>query len=290
MKLNTIKILLAITRNFLHKIRFTTLLRKIFRFTERGGHRLSELSIEKNAKLAVDIFKLFHPYLPNLKNKIGLEIGPGENIGVAYSFLKHGASHISLIEKFDSINLNKNMIKILDKIDSFFPNKPNINKERLLKDKKLTVEISLFEETYFPSNTYDFIYSNDVMEHISDSNLIFKKAKYVLKNQGIFINNIDLSGHNIFSNPKRPLDFLTCPDWLWSLMFSNIETTNRIRLNEFMNSAKRNGFKLLEVKPIIKIDLNYIKEIQPYLLDRYKEIDVKELEIIQCLLVTQKIN
>jgi hypothetical protein len=102
------------------------------------------------------------------------------------------------------------------------------------------------------------------------------------------INNVDLAGHNTFSNPDRPLDFLTCPDWLWKLMHSHVVTTNRVRLPDYMRFAKDAGLEVLEVQELLHAPPTHIQEIRPRLLRRYQTLSDAELAPIQCNFVLEK--
>jgi hypothetical protein len=99
------------------------------------------------------------------------------------------------------------------------------------------------------------------------------------------VNNVDLAGHNVFSNPERPLDFLTCPDWLWELMHSHIVTTNRVRLPEFIQFAKDAGLEVLETEELARATPAHLEEIRPRLQRKYKTLTDDELAPIQCNLV-----
>jgi SAM-dependent methyltransferase len=135
----------------------------------------------------------------------------------------------------------------------------------------------------------DFAYSNDVFEHVADVSSAMRAIYSALKPGGRFVSSIDLRGHNAFNNPKRPLDFLTCPDWLWSVMFSHIATTNRVRAHEFVSAAMAAGFAIRSSEALVVADRGYVDAVRPHLLSRYQDLPIGELDILQLLLVADRV-
>jgi SAM-dependent methyltransferase len=131
----------------------------------------------------------------------------------------------------------------------------------------------------------DLVYSNDVMEHVDDPGAVYRAAHRLLRPGGRFVSNVDLSGHNAFSSMERPLDFLTCDDRLWRLMFSNVTTTNRVRFHEHLDAARAAGFDVSEVKVVRRADPAYLAALRPHLLPRYRDLPDDDLGVVQCVIV-----
>ena len=153
-----------------------------------------------------------------------------------------------------------------------------------LDPARLEHKVGLFEKRGLPEPV-DFIYSNDVMEHVDDPATIFRCAFNALKPNGKFVNNIDLAGHNAFSNAAQPLDFLTCPDWLWSLMFSHVVTTNRVRYSEFLRCATAAGFEVAKEDVLVRAAPDYLRQVRPDFIERYRKLMDEDLGVIQSRLV-----
>lgn len=143
-------------------------------------------------------------------------------------------------------------------------------------------------QSYDAAEPLDFIYSNDVMEHVADPRAVFRTALRLLKPGGVVVSNIDLGGHNVFANSERPLDFLTCPDWLWNLMFSHVATTNRVRLPEFVEAAIAVGLRTNRLDVLRRADVDYLASLRPHLLPRYGSLPDLDLLPVQCVLVSVK--
>jgi SAM-dependent methyltransferase len=189
-----------------------------------------------------------------------MEIGPGDNLEVAAICLARGAREMVVVEKYSKIQERHEGIKVFrqdaEKIDLSAP--------------------------------VDFAYSNDVLEHVSDVRAAMRSVYAALTPGGKFTNSIDLRGHNCFSRPHEPLDFLTCPDWLWRLMFSNIVTTNRVRASEFVEAARAAGFKSLTAEATAVADPGYLRSVKPRMLPRYRNLPDADLATVQMRLVLQR--
>jgi len=231
------KIIIAILRNFAHKVHLSKLIRKIFRLKQRGGVRWQERSLDGNISHILYIFNLFFEHISTTDGKVGIEIGAGDNYGVSFCFLKSGAQKMYAVERYESLSFNEWNKTLMQHLEPKIEEDLNKSGSRVMT-KVGERDIHIINEQFehidvVEHNSVDFIVSNDVMEHVNDHVAVFQKASQFLKKGGLFINNIDLAGHNAFSNIERPLDFLTCPGWLWNLMFSSIVTTNRVRMFEF---------------------------------------------------------
>jgi len=285
-------------RNQAHRFKIDAVIRKLANRRQHGGMRWNERPMEENIEHIMTIFLQMQKHIEAVQGKVGIEIGPGDNVGVAYCFLKLGCKKIYAIEQFPSIIVNKRLLNTFEHIDERFKSAgmpsyclaSDIIQEEVghysFQPDRLIVTQTIFEDASI--EPVDFIYSNDVLEHIANPRKVFQKAYQILKTDGIFVNSIDLAGHNVFSNPLRPLDFLTCPDWLWELMFSHIVTTNRLRLSDFVQAAKAAGFQIKRENVLLQTNAEYLNTIRPHFLPRYRQLPDADLTTVQCLLAAQK--
>jgi SAM-dependent methyltransferase len=226
----------------------------------RGGHRTALWTPAQRRAHAAGIFSTLSPHLGSLHFRTGLEIGPGDNLEVCRLCLAAGCQRMYAVERFAG---------------------PAKDEERVIFVR------SQIEETKLPE-AVDFAYSNDVFEHVDDVPGAMKAIFDSLRPGGRFVNNIDLRGHNVFNDSRRPLDFLTCPDWLWSLMFSHIVTTNRVRVHEFVHAARSAGFTVLKSEALVTADTSYLRELRAHLLPRYRRLPDDDLGVLQLLLVLER--
>jgi SAM-dependent methyltransferase len=206
------------------------------------------------------IFATIAPHLPDCNGKIGLEVGPGDNLEVCRLFLDSGAIRMIAVERYAIPMPDDDRTVVLHQ-----------DIERIQIEKQV-----------------DFAYSNDAFEHVSDVSLAMQAVYRSLRPGGRFVCNVDLRGHNVFNNPQRPLDFLSCPDWLWRLMFSHIATTNRVRVHQLVRAATDAGFSVLSAECLAKADNEYLRQVRPHLLSRYGQLPDQELEVVQFLLTLER--
>jgi len=207
-----------------------------------------------------------------VRGKNGVEIGPGDSLATAYHLLTCGAERMYGVEKLASINAERNE-KLCAEIGGSYAH-------------RLHQVQSLFED-FRPDVPVHFIYSHDVIEHVVPAP-VFRHAFDILEPGGDFVHSVDLTGHGVFYNPQRPLDFLTCPDWAWPLLFSAMETTNRVRWSELMELAAATGFDVVRAHPVRRVSAEYLASIRPHLLPRYRRLAAADLAVMQCELHLRK--
>lgn len=290
------QLLKAVAINQSKRLGITALIQRVRGGRHRGGEDWSERDLAAHVDHVVGIFEGVAPAIGDPTGKIGVELGPGDDVAVAYCFLKAGAKKMYTIERFDSMRLDARAKQLFEALDECLPKLTNVRTSDVMRESggritldgaRLEHRVELFEEASF-NEPIDFAYSNDVMEHVDNPATVYDAAHRVLRPGGCFVNNIDLAGHNAYSNPKRPLDFLTCPDWLWSLLSSHIVTTNRVRYSEFVATARANGFDVAKEDVIIKADPHYLRELRPKLLERYRRLSDDDLSVVQVRLVTSR--
>lgn len=245
------RILVAILRNLAHAV---------LGGIRRGGHRTTVWSEQERRAHGESIHKTLAPYVGDVSGQVGLEIGPGDNLEVCQQFLGAGSERMIAVERYS---------------------KPSSNDGRLAVLRAPIESMALHEEV-------DFAYSNDAFEHVADVPASMKAIYAALRPGGRFVSSIDLRGHNVFHKPGRSLDFLTCPDWLWKMMFSHIATTNRVRAHEFIDAATAAGFTVKRAEALAVADQAYVERIRPHLLPRYQGLSSQELAILQFLLVVER--
>lgn len=245
------KIVAAVLRNQAHRLIGGAL---------RGGHCTSAWPEAERRTHAEEIWATLSPYLGPVHGQTGLEVGPGDNLSVCVHCIERGATRMYAVEQYAGMRSTSSKLQlILGKIE----------------DTRLAEPV-------------DFAYSNDVFEHVLDVPGAMRAIYAALKPGGRFVNSIDLRGHNAFGTEGRPLDFLTCPDWLYDLMGSHIVTSNRLRAQDFERAARSVGFEIEVSRALAVADATYLREARLQMLPRYRSLGEKELETLQLLLVLRK--
>lgn len=243
--------LFAVARNQAHRLIGGAL---------RGGHRTARWSDAERARHCRGILDLLGPYLGDVAGQTGLEIGPGDNLGVCQLLLQHGCRRMYALEKFAHPTAVPDGVRVL---------RQHVEQFRL-------------------PEPIDFALSNDVLEHVSDVGQTMQRVFAALRPGGLFVNSVDLRGHNVFNSPAEPLNHLTAPDWLYELLTSHIETSNRVRCSELVRAAVSAGFDVLHCDALERAAPAYLQALRPHLAPRFRPLDDRDLEVLQLLLVVRK--
>jgi SAM-dependent methyltransferase len=243
--------LIALARNQAHRVTGGAL---------RGGHRVAGWSQAERDDHCREIVATLSPGLGDVTAQVGLEIGPGDNLGVCRLLVEHGCRRMLALEKFCH---------------------PTEIPERVVLQRQRVEDLQLDEPV-------DFALSNDVLEHVDDVRRTMQRVFAALKPGGLFVSSVDLRGHNMFRNPARPLDHLTAPDWLYRLLTSHIVTSNRVRCSELVDAALRSGFVVECCEAQATANPAYLKLLRPHLLAGYRSLKDSDLEVLQVLLVLRR--
>jgi SAM-dependent methyltransferase len=239
---------------------------------KRGCPEILRDGIDRAAGIALENFPRIAAHTGDLNGKIGLEIGPGDNLALAHCFLANGAAKIYAIEKHPSVRVSK---PLADHIRAHF---------RSACASEPDVQVRDFEN--FDGPRVDFVYSIDVIEHVSDVRAAFAHIARILKPNGVSIHSIDFAGHNAFAGTR--LDFLTCPDGVWNLLHSHLITTNRIRFGEALSCMKDAGLEVEAIDILEQADDEYVESLRPSMIDRYRNLPVEDLKVLQAVVCARK--
>lgn len=172
-----------------------------------------------------------------------VEIGPGDNFGVALLLLRHGASHVEAIDKFiswrDPAAQDRIYAALHAKYDlhAFFAGAPS---EATLR--QISYLPGMPAETYFQNCApCDAVLSRAVLEHLDDPLASLDAQWARLRPGGLLLHRVDLRDHGMFSG-NHPLTFLTISDGLYSLMAAGTGRPNRVLLPAYRAHAAARGW------------------------------------------------
>ncbi len=167
-----------------------------------------------------------------------LELGPGDNFGVALRFLAAGASLITCVDKFASRRDESHQRRIYE---ALFERLDPAQRQglggvlapdgvRIAGDRLQIVEGVAGEELAdaFETGSFDLIVSRAVLEHLYDTDAALDAMDAVLAPGGVMLHKVDFRDHGMFTDGgMHPLTFLTVPDGLYALMSRSSGRPNR---------------------------------------------------------------
>jgi len=273
------------------------------------------------------IDRVFNEYLQmaslsveSLEGKRILEVGPGDNLGVALRFLSAGAAEVVCADKFYSHRDEAQQRSIYQALRERLSRteRPRFDAAISLSDgidlnaKRLKYLYGVpVEEIYkwFPRGHFDLIVSRAVIQYVYEIDTAFQAMDAVLKPGGLMVHKLDLSDHRMFSSRgMNPLTFLTIRDSLYRLMarysckpnrrLTNYYREKMIELNydarvfatavlgqpEFSGPTEHVDLRAEPVRPA----LDFIKEIRPKLAKQYRDLPDEDLAISAVFLVAKK--
>jgi SAM-dependent methyltransferase len=255
-----------------------------------------------------------------LYGKRVLELGPGDNIGVALRFAAAGAPFVSAVDKFVPLQDDEYHRTLYRSLRArLTPDEQRRFDEAIEVDTHVAprgdrlqyVYGRQFEksDTYTP-NSFDLIVSNAVLEEIYDIDQAFAGMDRLLRPGGYLLHKIDLGDYGMFTKHGFPaLEFLTVPDAVYQRMVESSGQPNR-RLVDYYRaktgalgydttiyttSVLGNPTELIPHKVSIQQEVDYsdhtrelIQAIRPRLLSRYQRLSDADLMVQGIYLVARK--
>ena len=256
-----------------------------------------------------------------LREKRILEIGPGDNLGVALKFLLAGAKQMVCLDKFHSKRDTEQQCQIYREIRTrlndnercIYDNIINLNGGINIHTEKLKYLYGIgIEEAdkILEPGSFDLIISRAVIEHLYDPDAAFSVMDSLLRSGGSMIHKIDFRDHGLFSGKGfHPLTYLTILDPVYKLMTYGSDKPNRRLLTYYTKKMTELGYdskvlitniigSALEIVPhketvLHGVDysestISLIKTIRPHLQCRFKEMSDEELMVEGIFLIAKK--
>ena len=258
----------------------------------------------------------------SLAGKRILELGFGDNLGVALKFLSAGAEQVVCIDKFYSardahyeVEIYRALRETLTEAarnhfdeaislsNGFTP-----NPERLRCINGLGLERAVQDLADF-QKPFDLVISRAVIEEIFQPDALFKAIDSVLAPGGYMLHKIDLSDYGMFrENDMHPLTFLTISNRTYRMMASDSGIPNRKRVGYYRDQVERLGYEskifitsilgkgtLEPHQETVKINKDYssstldlINQIRPSLDESFRALPDEELMVEGIFLVARK--
>jgi len=234
----------------------------------------------------------------NVKDKVVLEIGPGNSLAIGLLFLACGAKKVFLVDRFKHLFWDEHDIafhkKVLKRIEekgvpfkSLASEAISFTRNGSIDFDNCKLEYRFTDAAKLPLDncSIDIVFSNAVLEHVHNVKDTIGEISRVTKFNGISIHEIDLRDHFFQATPLR----LVCyPDILWNLMtWYRPGYTNRLRLSDYLRLFKASGFLVKELKTTREYlgDLSNLK-----IAKKFKGYSYEEMKILAFWVLLQKEN
>jgi SAM-dependent methyltransferase len=236
-----------------------------------------------------------------ISNKTILEVGPGDNLGVALKLISLGAKKVICLDRFRcQRNENKVWAVYRELIERMTPKQREMASEAVLFTQDgysfwseriqyiVGTEVEKSPEI-LGREIADIILSNAVLEHVYNLEETFRNLVLLLKPGGYMYHGVDLRCHNRFKG-KSELFFLTIPQWLWNLMGRNLGSPNRKRIGYYRDLFEKLRLTLISEEVTLEVDAEEIEKIYGHLDKEFEGTSKEELEALAVAFVLRLEN
>jgi len=190
-----------------------------------------------------------------LEGRRVLELGSGDNVGLALRLLASGAARVVCLDKFYSLRNSEQQLAIYRALREALP-----SVHRLRFDQAITIDsefeinpeklrcvygLELEDATSLTNEgPFDLIISRAVLEEIYFPDNVLAATDKLLAPGGLILHKIDLSDYGIFSGAgMHPLTFLTIPESIYRMMASDSGIPNRKLIGYYRNKLKELDYR-----------------------------------------------
>jgi SAM-dependent methyltransferase len=229
-----------------------------------------------------------------LDGKRLLEYGPGDVPAVALLMVAHGAESVVCVDRFPLLDLSETNGAVVRSLLQ------GLDGERRRRAESCFVssgdpESGLSSRIRYlirPSglsglrDAVDLVLSRSVLEHVDDLPATFADMYAALREGGLAVHKVDLKSHGLHKD--NSLDFLTWPQGLWSLMYSNRGVPNRWRIDTHRRAMAASGLHALSLRPTLVADPREMQDVRPHLSRPFRSISDEDLSWLGYWAVLQK--
>jgi hypothetical protein len=214
-------------------------------------------------ELAKDRLDLYKQFGSKRLNEIHcFEFGAGWDLGGPIAYYAMGVDHQLVIDIRPGLRLellNDQLEKLsrhsdaLEKRFGVAVRRPKITSIASLEEFKNNFGIDYqapadARDTKLPDNSIDFISTNSTLEHIpgDDVQKILNECHRIIKEDGVSVHFVDMKDHYAyFDQGLSVYNFLSLGKLAWSVVNSDLQYQNRLRITDYRKMFEKAGFKTL---------------------------------------------
>jgi hypothetical protein len=255
-----------------------------------------------------------------LDGKRILELGPGDNLGVALVLLAKGAARVVCVDPYDPPLDPRRANELYRALVARLSTEERARTERILRvlddgaiaiaPERLCVHRGTrIDDLPLAPERFDIVLSRAVLEHVDDVEETWARAVDLLDPRGAMWHKIDFRHHGYFGH-LHPLYFLTRPERTWRWLSSPDPTLNRRRIDTYRSLATSTfrDVKIFvthvlenpEIVPHVErlvrglhygdVELDLVRQIRPLLGSRFRQMTDEELLIAGVFVVCRDLR
>ncbi len=260
-----------------------------------------------------------------IEGKRILEIGPGDNFGVAVKFIAQGAQKVVCLDRYECEKDLQQQSRIYEALLRTLGEKERhqaleavflsgeryvINPQKVQYVFGKGIENIDSPEDLSSRRRFDLIVSRAVLQYVDDPVRAFAAMDRLLEKGGMMIHRIDLRDHGLFTRKGMdPMEFLTVPDFIWKRIHPHAGKINRHRIDSYRKKLTDLGYdfkilvthvmghsgdlvphppRLTEGRDFSGNDLSLVRRMRPRLLSRFRQLSDEDLLTSGILVVARK--
>jgi SAM-dependent methyltransferase len=281
-------------------------------------------TLDRSVNYIDDVYRDYLTYSglsrEELRDRCVLEVGPGDNFGVALKFLADGAAKVVCLDKFYSERNQEQQIRIYRELrKQLTPEQARVFDDSITLSNEIELNAERLEyihghgieeaDQILQAESFHFIVSRAVIHNVYDIERGFDAMDRLLAPGGYMLHKIDFSDENMFSSRgMHPLTFLTIPERIYRLMATDSAKPNRKLIGDYRQQMRKRGYeaklfssaivgqgRLFPYKEKIERGIDYgeatvslIDDIRPKLAAPFRNLPEVELATAGIFLVAQK--
>jgi SAM-dependent methyltransferase len=230
-----------------------------------------------------------------------LELGPGDNLGLALRFLAAGAGEVVTLDKFavprDEAHEAAIYRALLDRLgpeereraSAALAGDGRFDPRRLRALTGLSIEEA---PGALEPESFDVILSVAVLEHVYDPDAALAAMDRLLRPGGVMLHQVDFRDHAMFTGAgSHPLTFLTISPRVWGLMTRHTGRPNRRLSGWWRDRLGDRGYQVrLHVTDVLAESGRdeLIAEIRPRLSREFRDLPDEDLGTTGAFVVASK--
>jgi hypothetical protein len=220
-----------------------------------------------------------------------MDLGPGPTLGAAVLMACAGA-HVTVADKYlvgwDS-DFHPHFYGLLLRRLRHCSAEYREPVRRLLEARSFdTAIVSIPESAETLDRTsmhWDIVFSNAVLEHVTDINAATQSLFHITSPGGLGFHQIDFRDHRNFEDPLR---YLTIDRDTFAAINPTGNFGTRARLAEYVACFTAAGFTVLGVHPSDHVSPSYLQSLRPHLVAEFASRPDAELSVVGALVCVQR--
>ena len=228
----------------------------------------------------------------DINGKTVVEIGPGQDLGIALILIAKGAKKYYAFDIHNLIlNIDKNFYEtIANKIEIKAEFKPSDLVDMVTSYSKTGNGVVNYickpqiDYEEIDNNDVDIVFSQAALEHLTDIQKQIQLLSRKCKKDSLFIAEVDLRAHSRWVRDHDPLNIYLYNNFIYNI-FRHKASPNRIRPVEYISILQNNGWKDIKIIPLTTVNDFYLEQIRNKICSQFLDNEISYLTI---LLVAKK--